>query len=73
MNSTCKNCKNQFSIGAEDLKFYQMISPAIGGKKLEMPVPTLCFACRHQKRLAFRNETYLVERFVESCGFRAGF
>ncbi|OGJ42389.1 hypothetical protein A3B60_02455 [Candidatus Peregrinibacteria bacterium RIFCSPLOWO2_01_FULL_39_12] len=68
MNSTCKNCKNQFSIGAEDLKFYQMISPAIGGKKLEMPVPTLCFACRHQKRLAFRNEINLYHRKCDSSG-----
>ena len=68
MNSTCKNCKNQFPIAAEDLKFYKMISPTIGGKKFEMPAPVLCFACRHQHRLAFRNEMNLYHRKCDKSG-----
>ncbi len=47
---TCQNCKIQFSIEPEDFNFY---------KKIEVPPPTWCPACRIQRRMAWWNERYL--------------
>ena len=50
---TCKTCSKDFPIYKEDLAFY---------KKLEVPEPTLCPACREQRRLVWRNERTLYSR-----------
>lgn len=68
MDKKCRQCGRQFVIPAEDLDFYKSIAVKIGGKTLEMPAPTLCFACRHQKRLAFRNEMNLYHRKCDKTG-----
>lgn len=62
MGKTCKQCGVQFEIQEADLKFYKRISPKFGNETLDMPPPNLCFGCRHQKRLAFRNEMNLYHR-----------
>ena len=67
MQKTCPHCGNTFNISAEDLAFYKDISPAFGGKTYPMPPPTLCPDCRHQRRLAFRNERRLYSRHCDLC------
>ncbi len=46
----CQNCRNDFSIEAEDFKFYE---------KIKVPPPTWCPECRMKRRMAFRNERKL--------------
>ncbi len=53
MNSetkTCQNCKQNFTVDAEDFEFY---------KKIVVPPPTFCPECRFQRRAAYRNERKL--------------
>lgn len=49
----CSNCGNVFQIEKEDRAFYKM---------MEVPEPTLCYRCRTQRRLSYRNERYLYHR-----------
>ncbi len=49
----CGNCGNVFQIEKEDRDFYSM---------MEVPEPTLCYICRTQRRLSYRNERYLYHR-----------
>ena len=49
----CQNCKNQFIIESEDLRFYE---------KLQVPFPTWCPSCRMIRRLVWRNEHGLFKR-----------
>lgn len=62
MFSTCKNCNQQFEISEADLSFYEKISPVINAKKIQIPAPDFCPACRQQRRLIFRNESNLYKR-----------
>jgi hypothetical protein len=47
---TCQACKTDFNIEPEDFDFY---------KKIAVPPPTWCPACRFQRRALFRNECKL--------------
>ena len=58
----CKHCWAKFEITKNDLMFYDKISPVFDWKKYEVPTPTQCPNCRHQRRLAFRNERNLYKR-----------
>lgn len=58
----CKNCKNSFKITDGDSLFYTKIGPNLAGKKYSISEPTLCPSCRHQRRLAIRNERFLYQR-----------
>ncbi len=62
---TCSHCRQSFSIPEEDLKFYELVSPLIGGKKYSIPPPTHCPTCRRQRRLAWRNEKTLYRRMCD--------
>jgi len=55
----CQNCKNEFSIEADDFSFYE---------KMKVPAPTFCPDCRLQRRLSFRNERMLYHRDCDLCG-----
>ncbi|EKE26473.1 MAG: hypothetical protein ACD_4C00272G0001, partial [uncultured bacterium (gcode 4)] len=55
----CKHCHINFDITDRDLEFYDKISPSFSWIKYNIPSPTLCSYCRHQRRLSFRNERYL--------------
>jgi len=57
--TNCQNCKNAFIIEAQDFDFY---------KKIDVPPPTWCPACRLMRRLAFRNERYLYKKSCGLCG-----
>lgn len=65
--TTCKQCQKPFEITTEDLKYYEDISPFFGGLRYSLPSPTLCPACRQQRRLAYRNERSLYHRNCELC------
>lgn len=62
MPQMCKNCKASFEITAEDLAFYDKVSPRFGGKKHALPPPKECPSCRYQQRLTWRNERNLYRR-----------
>ncbi|HAS34812.1 hypothetical protein A3J91_01610 [Candidatus Peribacteria bacterium RIFOXYC2_FULL_58_10] len=68
MQKTCANpwCASAFEITPDDLAFYERVSPVFAGKKELIPPPTLCPACRYQRRCAFRNERKLYHR---TCDF----
>ncbi|MFH1218261.1 MAG: hypothetical protein V1679_00270, partial [Candidatus Peregrinibacteria bacterium] len=61
MKKECGQCGKGFEVSDEDLAFYGGLSP-------EVPPPSLCFFCRHQKRLAFRNEINLYHRKCDFSG-----
>ncbi len=52
----CQNCKQSFTIGADDFGFYE---------RAKVPAPTFCPRCRNQRRMAWRNERTLYKR---KCG-----
>lgn len=68
MQKTCEQCGQNFEILEEDKKFYERLAVQVDGKKFEMPMPNLCFSCRHQKRLSFRNEMSLYHRKCDKTG-----
>jgi hypothetical protein len=49
----CQNCKQDFTIEAEDFGFYA---------KIKVPPPTFCPDCRRQRRFSFRNTHSLYKR-----------
>ena len=57
-NVTCQNCKADFVIEPEDLKFYE---------KMKVPSPTFCPNCRLARKLAWRNERALYKRNCDLC------
>ncbi len=64
----CKQCVQQFEVTDEDLEFYDKVSPVFGGKKYQIPPPTLCPDCRYQRRLSWRNEQTLYFRTCDGTG-----
>ncbi len=44
------------------MEFYEKVSAMFGGKKYQIPPPTLCPDCRQQRRLTFHNERKLYQR-----------
>ncbi|MBI5621499.1 hypothetical protein HY933_01365 [Candidatus Falkowbacteria bacterium] len=56
---TCKQCTTDFPITDADKTFYA---------KMDVPAPTWCPACRHQRRLAWRNERTLYQRQCDFSG-----
>ncbi len=53
------NCTKAFRIIPNELSFY---------KKIGVPLPTLCFACRTMERLSLRHGIHLFERKCECAG-----
>ncbi len=68
MPKTCRQCQTAFEVSAEDLAFYDKISPHFNGKKYTVPAPSFCPECRQQRRLAFRNERHLYHRKCDLTG-----
>lgn len=54
MQKTCKNCTQPFE-------------PTSHHEKFHVPAPTLCYECRQQRRLAWRNEHKLYKRTCDLC------
>lgn len=55
----CQNCKKDFIIEPDDLKFYE---------KIQVPSPTFCPQCRLVRRLIWRNDRYLSKINCKLCG-----
>lgn len=55
---TCALCRQEFTIGEEDKKFYEKVS---------VPPPTHCPMCRKLRRLMFRNDRKLYRRECDLC------
>jgi hypothetical protein len=68
MIKSCLKCADKFEVTADDLKFYDQISPVFGGKKFAVPAPSLCPDCRQRRRLAWRNERTLYSRKCDATG-----
>lgn len=68
MEKICKQCSATFEITQSDLRFYDDVSPVIGGAKQTVPPPTLCPDCRFQRRQLFRNERFLYHRKSDLTG-----
>ncbi|MBT6068938.1 hypothetical protein HOG48_04235 [Candidatus Peregrinibacteria bacterium] len=59
LNKDCRKCSIKFEITASDQAFYV---------KMQVPEPTLCPACRMQRRTTFRNERNLYMRKCDATG-----
>jgi len=58
---TCSLCRSPFEVTSEDLAFYELF---------DVPVPSLCFTCRLQRRMAFYNRRKLYWRRCDFSGKR---
>ena len=58
----------EFFVTDKDLEFYDKVSPVFGGKKYNIPSPTLCPDERQKRRLTFRNERKLYKRKCDKTG-----
>lgn len=56
MEKTCKKCQQSFGVTEKDQAFYT---------KIDVPEPKICFDCRQQQKMAFRNERKL---YHNTCG-----
>jgi len=70
MQKTCTNpwCKASFEITADDLAFYDKVSPVFSGKKYSIPPPSLCPDCRLRERLIWRPELHIHMRKSDKTG-----
>lgn len=55
---TCESCKKNYKIIPQELKLY---------RELGVPVPRMCFACRHKKRTSSQNPRKLWQRTCMKC------
>lgn len=55
----CKNCGKNFKILAAELALY---------RRLNLPIPSKCYDCRHLERMALRNPRQLWDRSCSNCG-----
>ncbi len=62
MEKNCKQCGLKFEITDKDLKFLEKVSPIFGGKRFDIPAPTICPDCRCMRRTMHRNEYNLYRR-----------
>lgn len=67
MERTCAQCSQPFSITREHIALLEKVSPTFGEEKLLVPPPTLCPACRQQRRVRFRNERAYYRRSCDCC------
>ena len=58
MTRSCQNCRQNFEITEDDMRFYD---------KIMVPPPTFCPSCRDQRRWSFRNERNLYHRRCDLC------
>lgn len=55
----CDVCGHNFRFIQQEIDFY---------KKMNLPLPTVCFNCRHAKRMAMRNMRKLWDGVCAKCG-----
>ncbi|MDD4318940.1 MAG: hypothetical protein PHW10_01275 [Candidatus Peribacteraceae bacterium] len=64
---TCKQCSSAFTVTPLEEELRAKMAPEFGGKRFEIPAPTLCPDCRQQRRLFWRNERTLYRRTCDAC------
>lgn len=64
----CQKCKLPFSFRPEEIALRAKLAPIINGVKYDLPKPTLCFGCRLQRRMLWRNDRNLYERKCDKSG-----
>lgn len=68
MSKSCKACRKEFSVDAEQRDFLERIAPRFAGTRVPVPEPTLCPSCRLQRRLAYRNQIHVVQSKSSTTG-----
>ncbi len=63
----CPWCSAKFEVAQEDMAFLERLSPTILGLTLQIPTPSLCPACRHQRRMTFRNDQNYYRNQCRRC------
>ncbi len=56
---TCEKCQKNYRIVVQELQFY---------RAMQVPIPKMCFDCRHLNRLALTPPRKLYERNCQKCG-----
>jgi len=59
MKKICKNCNDPFVIDQSDLEFLTHLTAQFPYLPIPIPAPTLCPLCRLNRRLAFRNLSFI--------------
>ncbi|MDO8649265.1 MAG: hypothetical protein Q7R81_05795 [Candidatus Peregrinibacteria bacterium] len=62
MAISCRVCRKAFEDAPEDIALRSDVAPVLGGKKYDIPPPTLCPDCRALRRMSWRNERTLYKR-----------
>ncbi|MFH0820459.1 MAG: hypothetical protein V1908_01665 [Candidatus Peregrinibacteria bacterium] len=65
--TNCAQCKAEFEIADDERCHREQLSPTFSDRKYLIPDPTFCPDCRHQHRMAFRNERTVYKRVCDSC------
>ncbi len=65
---TCLQCQSSFEVTERDRELLKQVSPQYGGQTYLIPEPTLCWKCKLQNRLSFRNERSLYRRQCDFSG-----
>ena len=68
MNQSCTNCGQSFEVTADEIEFYEQISPEFNGKKYSIPTPKKCPDCRMQARMGWCNERFLYHNTCAKTG-----
>jgi len=68
MQKICTQCQTDFEVTEADQLFLDKISPVFNGVKYSIPAPSLCFECRHRRRITFRNDRNLYQRKCDGSG-----
>lgn len=68
IKKTCKHSGETFEISAEDLEFYDRISPVVGGTKIPVPPPQLSPSSRARRRFSHVNQLYVYSRKCSASG-----
>lgn len=64
----CQKCGQSFNFTDDEKQLLKKIYPVIGGRAYEIPEPNLCYHCRLQQRMAWRNDMNLYERRCDKGG-----
>ncbi|MFA6520796.1 MAG: hypothetical protein WCT53_00190 [Candidatus Gracilibacteria bacterium] len=54
----CKHCEKNFKVVPQELKFY---------RELKLPIPEVCWVCRHHERMAQKNPRVVYQRNCSKC------
>ena len=67
---TCKWCQADFTVTSAQRTLLNKMAPTLLGKRISIPLPTLCPECRNQRRLSHKNDCILYARPCSLTGKR---